>query len=233
MALALTQRARTRAVAAGAGLVLVAVGGVGLGVGLITARVAQEAEFVAMSEYSRGQLLPHRPDQVPPDLMRRIVDAVTRNGASCSNFDDHRLREFFAAFGSPDCRSALQAAGVQVINPDAYDRIDSGSLIVQPRSDGTVLVDGCVVRWRDESLSWVLSRPLGPRPGPPQGSAGSSSGVQGWVADHLVSALLRLARQHRMPASERRHRLHGDGYSSSAVLATSVWPTPMVCLKST
>lgn len=167
--LALTQRARTRAVAAGLGLALVAAGGAGLGVGLVAATASQEADRVAADEFSRGQILPHRPDQVPPDLMRRIVDATTRNEASCSNFDEHGQREFLAAFGSSDCRSALQAAGAQIVKPNDYDRIDASSLRVQPRPDGTVLVDTCAVRWRDEALSWVLSRPAGPRPGPPPG----------------------------------------------------------------
>lgn len=168
-ALALTQRGRTRVAAALVGLAVAVAGGVGAVAAGIVAAADQKAASAALDDVARGRILPHRPDQVPMDLMRRIARAVTEGRASCSIFDERGQREFLAAFGSGDCLSALRAAGAQIRNPEDYDRIDGASLVVQPRPDGAVVVDGCAVRWRDESLSWVLSRPLGPRPGPPPG----------------------------------------------------------------
>lgn len=97
-------------------------------------------------------MLPHSPDRVPKDLMRRVAVAVTESTGDCTLlFDDHGLRAFLDAWHSANCTTALRTLGATVTDPENYDRIDSDSLTITSQPDGSVLVDAPSDRKEDSN----------------------------------------------------------------------------------
>ncbi|MFC4943294.1 hypothetical protein [Pseudonocardia sp. GCM10023141] len=171
IAVALTQRRRTCSVALAVAALLGILGGVGLTVDHLSAAARKDAEYQAAGDVGRGQMLPHTPDRVPKDLMRRVAVALTESTGNCTLlFDDHGLRAFLDAWHTTDCTTALRTLGATVTEPERYDRIETDSLTITPQPDGTVVVDTCGVRWQDTSLPFFTgTRAPVPHYGPAPG----------------------------------------------------------------
>ncbi|MGH3614153.1 MAG: hypothetical protein ACRDRK_16480 [Pseudonocardia sp.] len=165
LALAFAQPPRARRTLGWVGVVLVTIGTAGVLVAAAVARSERAAAYDAASERSRAQLLPDS----PADALVTLMDAVAQpDDAGCYLFTDAGRAAFSAAYDAPDCATALRTGGVDVVDADAYPRVEHDSIVMQiGADDARAVVDGCAVRWRP-TLDELLNgrRPGTPEPGP-------------------------------------------------------------------